>query len=126
MADIISASLAGKTPTERSLIKAEALASVVLDKFELRGYAVTIKELTTEGNKLKVVVNATKDGKEIYPDNPLYFINPPWIIPDGIYHTAKFKDRRTGLITEKQIEGMKEDPKAALQEIIVQTLEVTT
>jgi hypothetical protein len=126
MADLISASLVGKTSTEKTLIKANTLASVVLDKFELRGYAVVIKELTTEGDLLKVVVSATKDGKEIYPDNPLYYKNPPFRVPDGTFHTVIVKDKHTGLTSERQVQGLKEDPLEALKEIIIETLEVTT
>jgi hypothetical protein len=125
MADTISQSLASKTPAEITQAKADLLAKVPLTQFDLRGYSVIIKELTTEKNMLKVWVEATKDGKPIFVDNPLYYLNPPYKVPDGTFTTAQVRDR-SGKTTERQVANFKEDPEEALKEIIVQTLEVTT
>ena len=75
--------------------------------FTSRGFTIKIMSgpIISDG-LLQVSVEAQKNGKKLFVDNPLQYKNPPILVPDG---NGKFK----------------EDVAEALKEIITQTIEVT-
>lgn len=88
-------------------IKANKLAKIILPKtFSLNDYDIEILEQPgIEKGLLKVVIKASKDGKELFIDNPLYFQNPPLMVHDGTKYV--------------------EDHQQALKEIIIRVVKIT-
>ena len=81
--------------------KASLLAGLPLpDPFPAHGLKITITALSSDGPLLTVNVEATKRGKRVDLPTPFLYHNPP-LIHDG-----------------------KEDPPAALREIVAETVRV--
>lgn len=48
-------------------------------------YVITLTELPIyEGDKLRLVFTATKNGVNVPLNLPLYIVNPPILVPDGL------------------------------------------
>lgn len=108
-----------KKAKERALIKAEELSKIKLSDFSRDDYDIKIvSQPKLSGNLLEISVIATKDKKKIEIDNPLQFLNPPIMVPDGTYHKEIIFDRET------DIHNFREDPEEALHQIIVQTIKL--
>src|ERR1035437_9854799 len=84
----VGLSLQGKPAHLRNLAKIAAHNQLGKFSFSRRGFAIEILENSQEGNRLKIVVKASKSGKEFFVDNPLYYLNPP-IIHNGVEDIAE-------------------------------------
>ena len=112
--------------SERGLEKADILSSVQISDsdrdgymdFTLRGIDVRINNLSKESDLLRVDVTAWKDGEKLKVDNPYWFKNPPVKVPNGKFHRELIEGE------EFDMPNMEYNPEAALQEILVQTLEL--
>lgn len=109
-----------KPANERNDIKIKELIKSQVKNFSKKGFDIEILELGQETNRLKVIVKAKKDGVELFVDNPLYFLNPPIMVPDGTKRTEI--DEHGNLI---ELDNFKEDLDEALQEMIAECLRVT-
>ena len=102
-------------------LNAKKLAKISLpNKFAHRGYDIEIvQQPYFNGGLLGVWVKASKDGRELFVDNPLLYKNPPTRVPNGSFRIGKdFKNR------DINIPNFVENPEKALKEIIIQTVEV--
>lgn len=99
--------------------KVQTLKNVGKINFIKRNISVNISEITEENGLLKVVVSATKSGKALKINNPLYYKNPPISTPDGTKSNALINGRNV------QVDNYKTDAAEALKEIVTQTIELT-
>ena len=95
---------------------------VVLKDKQKKEIEIEILEVSREKDLLKVIVKVWRDEKEIFVDNPLYYVNPPICVFDGTFE--KKIEIETG--REKQIANCVENPEEALRQIIVETIRVTS
>lgn len=100
-------------PLERAKILAEVPKP---ETYNYRGVQIQINSISLDGNRLAVDASATKGGARINVDNPLYFVNPPFCVPDGTTRTEALEG------VEVQLKNHKEDPAEALKEIVGQTI----
>ena len=107
---------------DASLIKARELAKTPIPStFTRFGIDIRISRFpTVENGMLKVSVRAWKDGRELWVNNPLYFKNPPIMVPDGTYH--KIIDEKG---KEQDVMNLVEDPLEALKQIIADTVRIS-
>ena len=112
--------LKDKTAKEREKIKVEALSKVKIQKFTKYGFDIELLEVGIEGELLKVIARATKNGQEVFASNPLYYKNPPILVPDG---TKKPFTNELGITY--MIDNFKEDLEEALREIVGQTINLS-
>jgi len=70
---------------------------------------------------LKVIAKAWKDGIEVFVDNPLYYMNPPIMVPDGTFETKIDEFGK-----EMQVVNFVENPEEALRQIVLETIRVTS
>lgn len=112
--------LVGKNALQKNDIKIKEHIKSNVKKFNRKSFDIDIIELSQEGYRLKVVVDAKKNGRLLMVDNPLYFINPPIMVPDGTKSTVidEFGNSHDR-------DNFKEDLDEALQEIIVECLRIT-
>lgn len=76
-----------------------------------------LSEPIIDGAKLVVNIQAVKNGKNLFVDNPLIFINPPIKVPDGTYHIEQNLEGN-----DIEVDNFKEDPAEALKEVIYQVV----
>lgn len=112
--------LKNKSSAEKNDIKIKELIKSKVKTFNRKGFDIEILELSQEDNRLKVIVKAKKDGVELFVDNPLYFLNPPILVPDGTKRIVYDEDSNP-----IQVDNLKEDLDEVLQEIIAECLRVT-
>jgi hypothetical protein len=104
--------------SERVSIKAQTLVDCELKEFEMDGYSVSFTTPPhVNGRLLECEISVIKDGKEIWIDNPVQFLNPPVNVPDGT--TRKEIDEK-GI--EIEHDNMKFDPQEALKTILVRVV----
>ena len=115
----LSEQLINKTQVEKNFAKCDVLQKTLLTQFTVDGFDVTVLEKSIEGDMLKVVVDATFKGKPINIDNPLYYKNPPILVPDG---TKRSITNNLGVTYE--IDNFKEDPEEAFKNIIIDTIKL--
>jgi hypothetical protein len=107
----------------RRSYKATVLKNVIFPKkndneiFSYKGIDFELANESVVDGNYKVYVYAKKDGEKLRVDNPLFFQNPPFKVPDGTFHKETLP---TGEIID--VKNFKEDPEAALKEIIYQTV----
>jgi len=94
-------------------------------QIELKGKSlheieVEIVEVSGEGDLLKVITRAWKDGVEVFVDNPLYYHNAPICVPDGTFETKVDEFGK-----EMQVANFIENPEEALRQIVIETIRVT-
>ena len=82
---------------------------------------IEIESVEAEGSLLKVMARAWMDGTEFIVDNPLYYFNPPIMIPDG---TTQVKLDWRG--REIMVPNYIEDADEALRRIVMETIKVTS
>ena len=88
---------------------------------EIEVEIVSVSQEIVNGNDLlKVIAKAWMDGKEVFVDNPLYYMNPPIMVPDGTFETKIDEFGR-----EMQVANFVENPEEALRQIVLETLKVT-
>lgn len=63
---------------------------------------------------VRVVIRASKGGKELPVDNPYFFANPPVLVHDGTFEETT--DPVTG--RSVRVPNLKEDPEAAFEEAV--------
>lgn len=115
----LSEQLFNKTQIEKNIAKCDILNRSAEMQFAMDGYNVTVLEKAIEGDMLKVVVEATFKGKTVNVDNPLYYKNPPILVPDG---TKQSVTNNFGVTYE--IDNFKEDPVESFKKIIIDTLKL--
>jgi len=114
-------SLSGKTQVEKEAIKINAFTKLEIPiKYTYKGIDIEITKISEEKGLLKVICNATKDGKKIDlgRKNPFWFKNPPILIPDGTMTITQI-DRYNF-----EVANFKEDLLGALKIIIGQAIEL--
>lgn len=109
--------MSGMTAVQKHQFKANTLSSFI-DKnlpftFVRRTITVTVTQVKVLGEQLILTVNAAKTGNWIFVNNPLVFINPPLLAPNGQTYTDA-----TGVHPV-----MAENPLEALKEIVTQAIE---
>jgi hypothetical protein len=92
--------------------KAEIVIANKEDSFSYKGIDIALSDVSLVGNKLTLTATATKDGKDLFIDNPLIFINPPLKVPDGTVH----------VVDGREVDNFVYDPKTALKEIVYQVI----
>lgn len=110
-----------KSVEEKQQIKARELAKVNLPKdFTYKGISIHVIYGPVESQgKLYIAVEASSEGKKLFIDNPLIYLNPPIMVHDGTYHKR--------LNSNNELEDFPnyvEDLETALKQIIIQTVEV--
>lgn len=103
---------------EQAIAKAQAHAQVKTRSFTVDNITVSLLEApSVENNCIKVTVNAEINGKPLTVDNPLYFYNPPIMIPDGT--TYQSMDQVGNAI---HIHNYKEDVEGAFRQMIIRLI----
>ena len=121
MKNLIKLSTA-RTAHEKRQIAHDELAKVKPHKFNLDGIDVEIVSVGHEGELLRVIARAWRNGVELPVDNPLYYKNAPMMVPDGTFETVT--DPETG--KQRQQSNFAENPQEALRQIVLETIKVTT
>lgn len=109
-------------PTDEKIsLKLQAFLSLgqpsLYAPFLYQGFVINIVDISKEGNLLKIIAHATKNGELVKVDNPLYFMNPPILVPDGTTYT----DNR-GRVNN----NYKEDLVEAIKQMVGECIKVTT
>jgi hypothetical protein len=108
--------------SQRSKEKAKAFEKIKNISFEREGFTVTIlKKPVERRGTLIVEVMAMKNGNLVNVSNPLIFVNPPIMVPDGTYH----KEYIASIDKEIDVANFKEDAEQALELIIVDVLKAS-
>jgi hypothetical protein len=108
--------------SQRSKEKAKAFEKIKNISFEREGFTVTIlKKPVERRGTLIVEVMAMKNGNLVNVSNPLIFVNPPIMVPDGTYH----KEYIASIDKEIDVANFKEDAEEALELIIVDVLKAS-
>lgn len=115
---VIGDRLAGKSRGERARIKARELAKLPPEAFTHGGLRIDILEgprvVTVQGvDVLEVRVAASRGGKPLAIDGHLRFVNPPVLIPDGMFRDETGPDG-----TPKRVPNFVEDARGALRAMI--------
>ena len=79
------------------------------------------QELVNGNDLLKVIARVWKDGIEVFVDNPLYYMNPPIMVPDGTFETKIDEFGK-----ETQVANFVENPEEALRQIVLETIRITS
>lgn len=85
-------------------------------------YAYEDLQITIHSNKvfpdgrLEVIASAFRNGKPVFVDNPLYYLNPPIKAPNGTWR----KETIEGI--EADLENFDDNPEEALKQIVGQTI----
>lgn len=117
---MISDLLKNKTRKQQAIVKAGELAKERLTSFTIRGITIEIvSQPVFERNCVRLILQATKNGKRLNLDNPFYFYNPPIMVPTG--QKRQIFDHATQRNIE--IDTYEENPQLALKENIIQTIE---
>ncbi len=111
--------IANKEHSEASKLKATALVAAGEREFSWKDFSVKIDVVKEEGGALVVFVRGYKGGKMIHISNPLVFINPPVMVPDGT--KKKVKDM---FGKDAETDNFKEDHKEAFRQIIQHAVEL--
>ncbi len=120
---VVATAIADKTAAVRAIMKANALSTCGIPKpYTYGDLTITIQEVAVERGLLRVIAKATVDGKGVFVDNPLYYQNPPILVPDGTFTTLA--EIINGQEVPRQVANFKEDLPAALKEIVGQTIEL--
>jgi hypothetical protein len=109
----------GKSAVERNLLKATVLSQRTIPPYAANGFTITISSLSLEGLMLKVIASAIQGGNPVSVNNPLYFLNPPILVPDG---TTRLVTDRYG-ITER-LPNFKEDLDEAIRQMVAEVIRV--
>jgi len=86
-----------------------------------KGHAVDVQivevseEESASGPLLRVVARVWRDGVEVQVDNPLFYLNAPMLVHDGTFE----------IVDGERVRNLVEDPQAALQQIVFDTLTMT-
>lgn len=111
----------GKTSQEKNQIKFVEFCKLTnMPIFPGHGFDIEILDVSSEGDLLRVVVRAWKNGQEVLVDNPLLFKNPPILVPDGTF-TEVTDDHGK----QYNRPNFKEDVSEALRQMIAETLRLT-
>lgn len=121
--------LKNKTSTEKHLLKTDEHCAIKPFNFEKDDFEIDVIsiEKETKGKEaglLKVVVDVKKGGENVFIDNPLYFQNPPIMVPDGTTRTVvqvggEFDGKKS------EVPNYKVDVKQALMDIVFNAVRVT-
>ena len=110
-----------KTRDEKRQIAHGELAKVKPRTFKHDNIDVEIVSVGHEGELLKVIARAWRNGVELPVDNPLFYKNAPVLVPDGTFETVA--DPETG--KQRQQSNFAENPQEALRQIVMETIKVT-
>lgn len=80
----------------------------------------TITSTETGAELWTVIVKAEKNGVPLEVDNPLHFMNPPLLVPDGTFFTAV-----DDLGNQIQLSNYVEDAPSALKRLVFDTVVLT-
>ena len=109
-----------KTQDEKCQIAHDELAKVKPHKFKRDNIDVEIVSVGHEGELLRVIAKAWRNGLELPVGNPLYYVNAPMMVPDGTFETVT--DPETG--KPRQQPNFTENAQEALRQIVAETLKV--
>ena len=101
----------------RKLEQAKILAEVDLSReYQREGIQIKITSKEVDGDVLKVMCTAKKDGAEIPLDLPFFFHNPPCCVPNGT-HRKEVLDGEEVIIPNHE-----ENPTEALKQIVFESV----
>lgn len=101
----------------KKLEKAKILAEVDLSReYQREGIQIKITSKEVDGDMLKVLCTAKKDGVEIPLDLPFFFHNPPCCVPNGTYRKEVLDGE------EVTIPNHEENPMEALKQIVFESV----
>ena len=112
--------LDGKARLEKHKIKSEDLALTNVSSFTKSGVQYTILDKTEINGVLEMNVTARRGNSDIEIDNPLRFVNPPIMVPDG---TTRTETNSFG--EDVTVPNFVEDLEKVIEEIVVEAIRVT-
>lgn len=111
----IEKALENKSPRERARHKAETFAGLHNGKlrFQRDGHPFTVSDWKHENGVLYVTVEGkSPDGDDLAIANPMAFVNPPVMVPDGTTRTELIEG---GFV---EVDNFREDPLEAAKQFI--------
>ncbi len=97
--------------------KSKALVETKLTTFTKDGILFIIRDLDTDNNYLRVVVDTYREEEELLIEKEYFFVNPPVMYPNGTFRKAM-----TSSGEKVDVENFEFNPIEALKEILAETI----
>lgn len=102
---------------EQAVYKAHVHCSISFRSFSKDGIDVVITDPVLENDCVKISIEASQNGNPLFVDNPVYFYNPPIMIPDGTVYQSTDQ-----LGNQIYLSNYKEDIEQAFQLMVIRLI----